>query len=147
MDEGNNVYGSGMVVTRLKNRFKNPTPSGFRDINATLRLCLDPCIPVYHSCELQIHCRPIKELALTLSSHSIYEYFRTYFRGCVSTVQSRLELLDRVLDENSADTSNSASLKSLVMRTIGSEDPSRLESTSELLRLLSEHDLLLLVKV
>ena len=84
MDEQSPDYGSVMVVSRLKNRFESPTPSGFRDINANVRVCVDPRVPIYHTCELHIHCRPIKDLAYQLSSHSIYEFLRTYFRGCVA---------------------------------------------------------------
>jgi len=107
-------------------RFISPTPSGFRDININIRLMFpvqtkvldskgeflgsESFATVYtsHTCELQIHHREMKQLDAQLGSHSIYEYFRTYFKGCVGTVENRLRLLEAIIgdvasieDENS----------------------------------------------
>ena len=82
-------------VVRLKNRFKNPTPSGFRDINMNLRV--EIAAGVFHICELQIHLKAIYDFNYANHSHHHYEYFRTYFRGSVESVRRRLELF-RQLD-------------------------------------------------
>ena len=57
-------------VVRLKNRFKNPTPSGFRDININLRVEIGPGgSGVYHVCELQIHLAAIYDFNNEHHSH------------------------------------------------------------------------------
>ena len=44
-------------VVRLKNRFKNPTAAGFRDLNFNIRIkCLVPGLErIHHICELQVY--------------------------------------------------------------------------------------------
>ena len=164
--------GSGLLVARLKNRFKEPTPSGFRDLNANIRICInnaagDPGQPaVYHMVELQIHCRSIKDLAKDLNSHKVYEYFRTYFRGNVATVQNRLEMLDSIFDsiyDKSQQQSGTGSanvpvgedsednlklrLGAVVASASTIVDRGRIASVCRLLFFMCEHDYLITLQV
>ena len=77
------VVAPELEVLRLKNRFKFPTPGGFRDVNVNIRIRIDDgdgtaagaaAEPVYHVCELQIHCHDIKDLAKKLLSHKVLEF-------------------------------------------------------------------------
>jgi tetratricopeptide (TPR) repeat protein len=93
---------SRIRIVRMKNRFVQPTPGGFRDITINISIRapkeLDSDrIYVTHICELQIHLAPLYLLAKQLGSHSVYEHFRMYFRGDQTTVEARLQLLDEIL--------------------------------------------------
>ena len=67
-------------IVRLKNRFKNPTPSGFRDVNMNLRIEVGGT-GVFHLCELQIHLKAIYDFNYENHSHHHYE---VWYEVCVS---------------------------------------------------------------
>ena len=73
-----------LSVVRLKNRFRKPTPGGFRDFNSNLGISLgrrdDDGSEIWFNVELQIHLEPFVELDKANHSHEIYETFRTYFK-------------------------------------------------------------------
>ena len=48
---------------------------------------------VKHLCELQIHLMPIKDSEALHRSHTVYEYFRSFFLGNSDAVEKRLEML------------------------------------------------------
>ena len=62
-----------IAVLKSKNRFRNPTLSGYRDWNLQLRISTNDG-SIKHICELQLHLQVIKG-----SSH--YEIFRSYHSG------------------------------------------------------------------
>jgi hypothetical protein len=78
-------------IVRLKNRCAKPLFQGYRDylINIAIKLP-DGWL---HVCELQIHLRVVKELALKLRSHETYEFFRAHFRGHMESAAERLEFI------------------------------------------------------
>ena len=80
-------------MVRLKNRFAKPTSSGFRDMNALLRVRVDD--DFFFICELQIHHATIRRVEKASRSHEVYEFFRSYFRGNDDTVRTRISLLQR----------------------------------------------------
>ena len=80
-------------MVRLKNRFAKPTSSGFRDMNALLRVRVGD--DFFFICELQIHHATIRRVEKASRSHEVYEFFRSYFRGNDDTVRTRISLLQR----------------------------------------------------
>ena len=48
---------------------------------------------VSHLCELQIHLMPIKESEALHKSHTVYEYFRSFFLGIQAPCRAGLEML------------------------------------------------------
>lgn len=135
----------GLEVLRLKNRFNNPTPGGFRDINVNIQVAVavGGGIKVKHVCELQIHCKEIKEAAKMLSSHKVYEYFRTYFRGSVEAVDSNLRLLEIVVQELEDE---SGDLVAVVDRLLDQEMFTKLDSLMNLLTNVAEYDLAVIIR-
>ncbi|KAL3934974.1 MAG: hypothetical protein SGBAC_009415 [Bacillariaceae sp.] len=62
-------------IIKSKNRFCNPTLSGYRDWNLKLEISTNDG-NIKHICELQLHLEAIKEADERLGSHSHYEFFR-----------------------------------------------------------------------
>ena len=58
-----------MHVVRLKNRFKKPTPAGFRDINVNIKIEIFEGSGIFHTVELQIHHVAIKNFEAESHSH------------------------------------------------------------------------------
>jgi hypothetical protein len=82
------------VVLKFKNRFKNPTPSGFCDMMLQIVFAAGS---VVHVCEVQVHLRPIYEFDAAHASHRAFEYFRDFFGGSMKTVAARLKDMDTIV--------------------------------------------------
>ena len=141
----------GLCIVTFDNRFRNPTPAGFRDINVAVRL---RCGVV---CEVQHHLRVVKEFDEANDSHSHFEYFRTYFAGSMQAVESRLGDL-RVIVEAAADDKDGSSREgedgasvlddAFMMRLMASDDQQQLLRVADLLESnLSEFELAQRLKV
>lgn len=79
-------------VLRIKNRFRNPTPAGYRDIMMNL-LIEDG--EIKHIAELQVHHKEVKNFFSSKrngnsDAHMHYEYFREYFAGQMEAVEKRM---------------------------------------------------------
>ena len=120
-------------VIRMKNRFKKPTPGGFRDINMNVRVQVTATCS--HICELQIHCRAIKDKGVELHSHEVYEFFRSYFKGSTETVDKRLQLVSS-FQEHLKEGDNA--LEECVRSVIGTDSVEKMENLVELLGYMSE---------
>jgi len=132
----------GVDIVKSSNRFKFPTPAGFRDVNVKMRLdpqkvagsalgsALDKkACP--HVVEAQIHLRPLKKFAVERDSHRFYEHFRSFFRGDWDQIEAQAQALERLfqkgsgssllsaVDELVADEQASASLTSSVAELVG----------------------------
>ncbi|CAH0364550.1 unnamed protein product [Pelagomonas calceolata] len=132
----------GVDIVKSSNRFKYPTPAGFRDVNVKMRLdpqkvagsalgsALDKkACP--HVVEAQIHLRPLKKFAVERDSHRFYEHFRSFFRGDWEQIEAQAQALERLfqrgsgssllsaVDELVADDQASASLTSSVAELVG----------------------------
>ena len=77
-------------IVRTKNRFNPPLFNGYQDILMNVAVKVEN---VSHLCELQIHLMPIKESEALHQSHTVYEYFRSFFLGNSDAVAQRLEML------------------------------------------------------
>ena len=129
-------------VVRLKNRFKFPTPGGFRDINMNIQIKLmRNGVIIHHICELQIHLKPLKYLAIQLGSHNVYSYFRTYFRGNAVSLDYRLNLMEKLVQNDEDITADTWSLIVFVDGVIGSRDLDRMDCVLNLLKLMCEFSL------
>lgn len=160
-----------LQVIRLKNRFINPTPGGFRDVNMNIRIRIDgdngaagtTSIPVYHVCELQVHHQAVKGLAKELAAHDVYSFFRTYFRGSLSAVDARLRLMEQILgnepvaQQQHAETSTTETTTATASTTvidlsrqvddvIRGGEVERLHAMRSLLELMNEADLAIRVQ-
>lgn len=92
-----------MHIVKAKNRFQNPSLSGYRDLNLHIRLQVsEDC---FHVCEIQIHHKAILKLDSELHSHDYYEYFRLYFGGATSSLRERLADLKLIGDGGALDNS------------------------------------------
>lgn len=80
------------IIVRSKNRFKHPLWNGYRD--ALYNVEIDE-----HICEVQLHLGAI--LAHTENTHRYYAYFRTFFSGNTAACQSRIALLEKIIDPHS----------------------------------------------
>ena len=79
-------------VVRLKNRFAEPLFNGYRDALYSVRIKATHG-DVSHVCELQLHLAAV--IAHKEKTHHYYEYFRSYFAGSMSEVDSRMrDLMD-----------------------------------------------------
>jgi hypothetical protein len=130
--------GLSFKLMRLKNRFRTPTAGGFRDITMNIRIRsmghANECFE--HMCELQLHYRPLTEYGRSLNSHEVYSYFRKYFRGSETSVESRLALLEEMAKDD-ADMLNH-NLREMVDDAIDSGDVGRLRNLKVLLELMDE---------
>lgn len=86
--------GDKVRLVRFKNRFARPTPGGFRDLNLSIRVKVRE--NTHHVCELQVHHSGMEETGHHLNSHTMYEFFRSYFKGNTSAVDRRLLELQKV---------------------------------------------------
>ncbi|CAH0363800.1 unnamed protein product, partial [Pelagomonas calceolata] len=77
-------------IVRTKNRFNPPLFNGYQDILMNVAVKVEN---VTHLCELQIHLMPIKDSEALHRSHTVYEYFRSFFLGNSDAVAQRLEML------------------------------------------------------
>lgn len=146
-------------ILRIKNRFTTSTPGGFRDIMINIRIKIgdtDAGSPIYHTCELQVHLRTIKELGKELHSHRVYDFFRKFFNGNVSAVERRMMLMDHIaanMQDVNAEVTDEASttissdlhlnLKEIVERSVSNgaldaSDAFRLDAWSQILDLMNE---------
>lgn len=96
----------GIQVIKIANRFKHPTPAGFRDINVKLRI--EPAVAapalsgdfakaVVHICEVQIHLYELARFSKQKGSHRFYTFFRHYFRGRWKEVSEQCRALESLL--------------------------------------------------
>ena len=134
-------------VVRLKNRFKSPTPSGFRDVNLNLRVEIGGAgSGVFHVCELQVHLKAIYEFDKAHKSHYHYEYFRKYFRGSNEAIKARLELF-RQFEMQWSDTNNKENkdgaifMKLIVDQALNHSDSNYLFGLFDLLNVIDEIEL------
>ncbi|CAJ1961307.1 unnamed protein product [Cylindrotheca closterium] len=111
-------------IVKAKNRFQEPTLSGYRDLNIQVRI--DTQQGFFHICEVQLHHQAILFLDKQLKSHSYYEYFRKYFAGSIGSLQSRLEDLRRISEGGVIDNSF------LIRLVETSDDEERLERLGSL---------------
>lgn len=133
---------AGVTIVKSSNRFKHPTPAGFRDVNLKMRLdpikvagsALGSALSTQacqHMVECQIHLRPLKDFAVERDSHKFYEHFRSFFRGDWDQIELQAQALERLyergngssllgaIDELVADDTASASLTSAVADLVG----------------------------
>ncbi|CAJ1957636.1 unnamed protein product [Cylindrotheca closterium] len=89
-------------IVKSKNRFANPTLTGYRDWNLQIKI-EEPEEEFEHVCELQLHHESIKELSISSHSHHYYEFFRKYFAGATDTLTDRLEDLKIVAGGDKLD--------------------------------------------
>lgn len=98
---------AGVKIVKLNNRFKHPTPAGFRDIN--VKISVEPAVvapalssefsqAVQHVCEIQVHLRPLALFSKEKHSHRFYKFFRHYFRGEWSEVSEQSRALESLLE-------------------------------------------------
>ena len=131
-----------LAVLKGKNRFKKPTPSGFRDILVQLqmRFELEDGRTVVHICEVQIHLKAVKQFDTEHDSHTIYEYFRRYFAGSMDTVAKRMEDLQAIVGVDY----QGGGVAEVVQNVVQSVDMDRLSALSTLMTdYLCEQDLAL----
>jgi tetratricopeptide (TPR) repeat protein len=141
-------------VIRLKNRFRNPTPAGFRDVNMNIKILMPQLgAGVYHICELQVHHKEVKDFAKKNHSHSHYEYFRVYFSGSVDSVDQRLTMFEELqaFDEEYTDRKSRSEgpgpvdddsiLVKATKKIIAGDDMDKLEHLAYLLHIVEEHAL------
>lgn len=72
---------AAMQVVRMKNYFRKPLIIGYRCIKANILVAIRR--GVHHICELEIHLKPLKQLADQLKAEKLVQYFEPYF-GVVS---------------------------------------------------------------
>ena len=87
-------------IVQAKNRFANPTCSGYRDLIFHLRIS---ATATHHICELQIHLESIRSLEIEVGSHSVYEYLRSYFQGSMGSVAGRIRDLEAIAASSNVD--------------------------------------------
>jgi tetratricopeptide (TPR) repeat protein len=117
-------------IVRTKNRFAPPLFNGYQDILMNVAVKVEN---VSHLCELQIHLMPIKESEALHQSHTVYEYFRSFFLGNSDAVAQRLEMLCKLPVDEAND------VEELVDHVLGSDaDANLLEGLCELLTSIQE---------
>lgn len=132
-----------LCVPKWKNRFAKPTPAGFRDVMLNLQLqATDGCV---HTCELQIHLKAVKEFDAANDSHTVYEFWRDYFKGSMDTVAQRMVDLKTIVDSDSVTPGQQdqggqgpnqvkkITMSSLVTDILKSGSTSRLNAFAELM--------------
>ena len=117
-------------IVRTKNRFAPPLFNGYQDILMNIAVKVEN---VSHLCELQIHLMPIKESEALHQSHTVYEYFRSFFLGNSDAVEQRLEMLCKLPVDEVED------VEELVDNVLGSDaDANLLEGLCDLLTSIQE---------
>jgi tetratricopeptide (TPR) repeat protein len=106
-------------IVRTKNRFAPPLFNGYQDILMNVAVKVEN---VKHLCELQIHLMPIKESEALHQSHTVYEYFRSFFLGNSDAVKKRLEMLCKLPVDQAEDVGE---LVDHVLRDFEDEAPYR----------------------
>ena len=121
------MQNKGIRIARLKNRFAPPLFNGYRDFLMNFSVVM-PSGEAF-ICELQLHHAKIKDSEALLKSHTIYEFFRTYFSGNMKAVEERLEtilklpvegvntigkLVSKVWDDFSGSVTDLQNLKALL---------------------------------
>ena len=124
-------------IVRVKNRFDPPLFNGYRDINMVVAVKVGE--NVSHLCELQIHLAAIKNSDALHKSHTIYEFFRSFFLENGDAVEKRLDMLCKfhVIDEAN-DVEELVDLELGGFYFNSDLDASRLEALCELLTSISE---------
>jgi hypothetical protein len=142
----------GVEVVKSKNRFAKPTPAGFRDVMALVRLRVGSDGFCSHICEIQFHLTAVKTFDKVHDSHSHYEYFRDYFEGAMETVDRRLDDLCMIVGKSgaageveggdgNADNADNV-LCQLVEDVVHANDAARIQAMADLMRdYLCEHEL------
>ena len=87
-------------IVRVKNRFDPPLFNGYRDILMNVAVKIKN---VSHLCELQIHLKAIKDSEALHRSHTVYEFFRSFFVGNDEAYERRLNLLTALPVDNAED--------------------------------------------
>ena len=87
-------------IVRIKNRFDPPLFNGYRDILMNVAVKIKN---VSHLCELQIHLKAIKDSEALHRSHTVYEFFRSFFVGNDEAYERRLNLLTALPVDNAED--------------------------------------------
>ena len=87
-------------IVRTKNRFAPPLFNGYQDILMNVAVKVEN---VKHLCELQIHLMPIKDSEALHRSHTVYEYFRSFFLGNSDAVEKRLDMLCKLPVDQAED--------------------------------------------
>jgi tetratricopeptide (TPR) repeat protein len=134
----------GVEVVKSKNRFKKPTPAGFRDVMVLVRLCVGSS-GCFHICEIQLHLEAVKVFDKEHDSHSHYEFFRDYFEGAMEAVDQRLTDLRAIIGESEAagggdmamgrvdDDDNDEALLRLVEDVVCANDATRIQAMADLM--------------
>eukprot|EP00729_Bicosta_minor_P032737 gene32737-biopygen25546 len=135
------------VRIKFKNRFKNPTPNGFCDMLLQVVFADQGLV---HTCEIQVHLRPITEYAVEHKSHESYDYFRQFFQGSMNTVATRLADMAKIVGPDFAPADDGveahAVLEDIVVDVLESKDTYRMYQLYDLTNnYLSELDLALYV--
>jgi len=135
------------VRIKFKNRFKHPTPNGFCDMLLQVVFADQGLV---HTCEIQVHLRPITEYAVEHKSHESYDYFRQFFQGSMNTVTARLEDMAKIVGPDFAPADDGveakAVLEDIVVDVLESKDVYRMYKLTHLFESrLSELDLALYV--
>eukprot|EP00729_Bicosta_minor_P009284 gene9284-biopygen16959 len=133
------------IRIKFKNRFKHPTPNGFCDMLFQVVFADQGLV---HTCEIQVHLRPITEYAVEHKSHESYDYFRQFFQGSMNTVAARLEDMAKIVGPDFAPADDGvraeAVLEDIVVDVLESKDEHRLFQLGGLMSdYLSELDLAL----
>lgn len=131
------------ITIKFKNRFKNPTPNGFCDMLLQVVFAENGLV---HTCEIQVHLRPITEYAVKHKSHESYDYFRVLFQGSMNTVAARLKDMAAIVGPHFAPAEDgvaaAAVLEDVVVDVLESKDGGRLKQLGFLMSdYLSEFDL------
>eukprot|EP00729_Bicosta_minor_P020191 gene20191-biopygen3532 len=137
------------VRIKFKNRFKHPTPNGFCDMLLQVVFADQGLV---HTCEIQVHLRPITEYAVEHKSHESYDYFRQFFQGSMNTVAARLADMAKIVGPDFAPADDGveakAVLEDIVVDVLESKDNVRFEQLSLLLdKYLSELALTVQVRI
>lgn len=135
------------IRIKFKNRFKHPTPNGFCDMLFQVVFADQGLV---HTCEIQVHLRPITEYAVEHKSHESYDYFRQFFQGSMNTVAARLADMAKIVGPDFAPADDGveakAVLEDIVVDVLESKDEHRLFQLGGLMGdHLSELDLALYV--
>lgn len=135
------------ITIKFKNRFKNPTPNGFCDMLLQVVFAEKGFV---HTCEIQVHLRPITEYAVEHKSHESYDYFRVLFKGSMNTVVARLKDMATIVGPHFAPAEDgvaaAAVLEDIVVDALESKDGDRLQTLRLLMsEYLSEFNLAIYV--
>lgn len=125
------------ITIKFKNRFKNPTPNGFCDMLLQVVFAENGLV---HTCEIQVHLRPITEYAVEHKSHESYDYFRVLFQGSMNTVAARLKDMAIIVGPHFAPAEDgvaaAAVLEDIVVDVLESKDGGRL---GQLVKLMTKY--------